>query len=874
MADYTYIDNFEWVVDLKMVLNPTQLDNYIKNTSTILFNPQKMSTAVLSTIINTNPDLLINIDDSVIDSDRTKIYNIIKRSMMKQNGGYYLINGLLKMQKILMKEEGELIKIVNHNFSSESIRRSLLTGTYDLDLVFKNINTNDRDIPENIKHIEKYIDISLKNYDDIYNIELIGEDQENIDYKQIIKDSVISTTTHQFIDLNKACIGSIDEIVNIVDEYFSITSFKTIPTKISEYINKYLAVYIADENGRKNFVLSLQNKNKYIFINATENPDLDKKAKILQGPEYPEITINKGVVYKPEAMISGFMTNNEKIINGRQLLLYTWVSIIIIQLKSFAMELIYSGVDNNIIMKLKNSYDSFFKYFQNAYAVYYGLTGGGSPYHVDDIGINFAEYTMRDTTFRRNIGESSEIIKTRNNRFNGINKIFFKKIFYSKVKYDLYTKRVNDIAVGGIILYNKNNNYMVIYKSIELLKDYYNYLLKNKKINIQYINEIQRKMESGIHRDEVQKILIEIRTVYQMISSADMLIKETMAKAAGSILAAYLNIILKKNYELITRLVMLDSVIDKISTSNNPDSKIYQKTLMEKSKLILDLLYTQFRIIFLTKVYQRFYKYMSNKVKMNTKTNEMPIKYLTIITSDINRIIEIWNKKLTTIKNQDLVNIYKKYALLRLSVDPTQIKEDKTKKNKTDVKDNKFILDDTTLKEIRSDNFWSKNGKMELALGGKLNILVPYVNSVGAHGLINIYALARDNKKISSWGSKCIISGQKITIDYLNKNLKDKGWIILGNSPTDVDNSNTWRCLILDGTINNIPSGDIRVFVYKLLMSEKFYNKNTNFTWPDTSNTKLKIMNYCNKVVNSIKYSYCYILVSRIALYNLISGHL
>ena len=239
MTDYTYLDNYEWIVDLNMLQNPSQLDGYLKDTSIKLFNPNK-SNLVTTSIVNKFPNLSIGIDNTLMNSDRVKIYEIIKKSTTLNSGGYYLINGLIKMQNRLLKEETDLINILDTKFSADSIKRNLLTETYDTTLVFKNVNTKDRDIPMNIKYITKFVDDTLENYDMIEN-ELLENDMfDSRNYKDIVKNSVISTTTFETIDLNKACIGSIDEIVEVVNEYFNNLSYNTLPPKINKYINSYI----------------------------------------------------------------------------------------------------------------------------------------------------------------------------------------------------------------------------------------------------------------------------------------------------------------------------------------------------------------------------------------------------------------------------------------------------------------------------------------------------------------------------------------------------------------------------------------------------------------------------------------------------------
>ena len=874
MTDYSYLNNFEWIINLDMLLKPEELDSYIEDTSIKLFNPDKninvKNINVTRRIIEKEPTLYTEINNQTTDSDRLKIYNLIRKSSSLKNGGYLLINGLNKLQKILMSEEKILVNILNNRISKESILGSIYSNTYNLDVVFKNI-------PKNLKYIKKYVEDYLETNNSINDVNLLGENNLDInEYNNMIKNSVLSIVSMPFIDLNKGCIGTINEIINIIDEYFRVNIFTKLPEKITEYVQKYISIYIKDKSRRDDFLDQI--KKKYFYLND-RNPDNKLNFFIdLQSP-YPlppnDIWEKQNKKISPEDIHRAH--NDPSIKNGIKLLAYQYILFIIINVREISKELLNNDVDKVIVKRLCDSYDALYKYFRNVYSNYFGLTGGNSPYQVDDGGLNSsAQYDMNNTVFRKHINESTKIVRYNNinNIFEGIEKDILGKILYSNIEKDAFSKRIYDISIGGIILYNIKNETSVIRNSIEIIVNYYIHLLNNKKINISYINEIQRKMHKGIHRSDVQKIIIEINSIYKMVINGDILIKKTLALAGASMLAAYLNIILKKNYEIIAHLISIESVINNITTSNNldniPYNKIYQRTLINKSKLLLDLLYTQYKILFFKRVYQPYYKYLSNKEKSRTNINELPIKYLDIFKKNIEKINTIWNKKLTVLSNQDLVNIYKNYALQRLS-NPINTNINKTKITTGKIQQEEVIINDKLRKEIMSDFYWKKDGKMYKALEGRTKILVPYVNGLGGHGLIDIYKLALDNKKTRSWSSDCIISGEKITVSYLNNYLKDKGWLIVANTPEDVDNSKKWRCLILDGSVNKIPTGQIRILVYNMIMNNKYYNSNTNFTWPDTSNTKLKIMHYCKNIVKSNKFSYCYILVSRKALYNLVS---
>ena len=893
MTDYNYLNKLEWIVNLDMLLKPDEIEAYIKNMSLALFSPNK-NTDVTKQILIKQPDLYTNINDKTIDSDRQHIYNLIRKSVTMKNGGYVLINGLIKIQNKLMDEEKDLVSILNKGLTKDSILGSIYTDTYNLNLLYKNIETDNRNIPKNINYIKRYINdyLEINNIED--DINFLGIDnKESINYNEIVENSVLSVASSPIVDLNKACIGTMDEIVDLVDEFFKVNKYNSLPAKIKKYINNYISIYIKDKNLREDFIL--QNIDKYYFINykqAEMVSDSSDKTRYISNvllynninyPKFSKIIQQKfgNTLPGPIQFYKIFFENEIVIRNGKQIFLYVYLLFVISMLKGIAQVLEKNNVNRNIVKRICDSYDSLYVYIRNAYSNYFGLTGGNSPYHVDDVGITEIRYDMSNTEFRKNIKESKILINwnEEKNEFNGINKEIMRKILYTPIDKDLYTKKINNIAIGGIILRDIDKNTSIIKASIEIINNYYKHLLNNKKINIAYINEIQRKMENGIHISEVQKILIEINSIYKMVINGDRLIKQTLAMAGASMLAAFLNILLKKNYEIIEYLINIESIIDNYIKSNNTvgnNSKIYQKTLLKKSKLLLDLLYTQYRIMFFEKIYEPYYKYLSNKEKLkgNKSSDELPMKYMTLFTNDINKITSIWNKKLTILDNQDLVNIYKRYAYNKLTNPNNKMSTNDIKVVKSVQSNQVTVMDDKLKKEIMSDFYWKKDGKMYKALGGKIKILVPYVNSYGGHGLIDIYQLAFDNKKTSSWSSKCLINGDKITVNYIENKLKDKGWIIVGNTVEDVDNSKMWRCLVLDGAINKIPTNEIRLFVYNLIMNNQYYIKNTGFTWPDTSNTKLKIMNYCSKIIKKSKYSFCYILVSRIALYNLVSANL
>ena len=222
MTDYSYLNNFEWIINLDMLLKPEELDSYIEDTSIKLFNPDKninvKNINVTRRIIEKEPTLYTEINNQTTDSDRLKIYNLIRKSSSLKNGGYLLINGLNKLQKILMSEEKILVNILNNRISKESILGSIYSNTYNLDVVFKNINTDERNIPKNLKYIKKYVEDYLETNNSINDVNLLGENNLDInEYNNMIKNSVLSIVSMPFIDLNKGCIGTINEIINIID---------------------------------------------------------------------------------------------------------------------------------------------------------------------------------------------------------------------------------------------------------------------------------------------------------------------------------------------------------------------------------------------------------------------------------------------------------------------------------------------------------------------------------------------------------------------------------------------------------------------------------------------------------------------------------
>ena len=97
MTDYNYLNKLEWIVNLDMLLKPDELDAYIKNTSITLFSPKKNIDVTKQMLIK-QPELYTDIDEKTIDADREYVYNLIRKSVSKNNGGgYLLINGLIKL---------------------------------------------------------------------------------------------------------------------------------------------------------------------------------------------------------------------------------------------------------------------------------------------------------------------------------------------------------------------------------------------------------------------------------------------------------------------------------------------------------------------------------------------------------------------------------------------------------------------------------------------------------------------------------------------------------------------------------------------------------------------------------------------------------
>ena len=453
MTDYNYLNKLEWIVNLDMLLKPEELDAYIKNTSIALFSPHK-NTDVTKQMLIKQPELYTDIDEKTIDADRQYIYNLIRKSVLKKNGGYLLINGLIKIQNKLIEEEKKLVNILNRNFSTDSILGSIFTNTYNLDLVYKNIETDDRNIPKNMKYIQKYICDYLEINDVEDEINILGENNlDTVDYNEIVKNSVLSVTSMPFVDFNKACIGTVDEIIDLIDEFYKVNKFNVLPSKLTEYVNKYLSIYIKNSDQRQNFPLQLNKKYYYInFKGIEENKKLstfDNQSEIFNNTIYPKfannilskVGVNTFVQGPPEKIYNSFV-EEQNIKNGPQILFYVETLLFIRILREMTKELEKNGVDNKIVKRICDSYDSLYKYFRNAYSNYFGLSGGNSPYHVDDVGIVAPQYEMENTIITKNVGESKSILlyNSSDGEFNGINREILKKILYTNVEKDLFTK--------------------------------------------------------------------------------------------------------------------------------------------------------------------------------------------------------------------------------------------------------------------------------------------------------------------------------------------------------------------------------------------------------------------------------------------------
>ena len=274
----------------------------------------------------------------------------------------------------------------------------------------------------------------------------MGEDNiDTTDYNEMVKNSVLSVTSMPFVDFNKASIGTIDEIIDIIDEFYKVDKFNAIPSKITEYIQKYLSIYIPNKNQRPDFIIQL--KTKYYYIN---NDDETNNRLILNQLIYPHFTKTTMAIVGVSGinLYKSFIDNTSSgpqmdITNRPQIFFYVQTLFFIRMLSEMTKELEKNDVNKKIIKRICDSYDSLYKYFRNAYSNYFGLSGGNSPYHVDDIGISTPQYDMDNTIITKNITESKTIINTNNNtnNFTGINKEILRKILYTNVEKDLFTKK-------------------------------------------------------------------------------------------------------------------------------------------------------------------------------------------------------------------------------------------------------------------------------------------------------------------------------------------------------------------------------------------------------------------------------------------------
>ena len=180
------------------------------------------------------------------------------------------------------------------------------------------------------------------------------------------------------------------------------------------------------------------------------------------------------------------------------------------------------------------------------------------------------------------------------------------------------------------------------------------------------------------------------------------------------------------------------------------------------------------------------------------------------------------------------------------------------------------ILGLSEAKLVEQTKFWE-------GIRNKLDgytIYIPFVDpsilEIGhQHGLFDAVGAAIDGeirKSVLFKANDHIVYGSRLDRKTISRRIRAKGYVLVGNSDADVKDPQTWRCMSMDNIDiyrKDFSAADLRRKVFDILASKSNYVVETGYIWPNTSETKEKVMNFCKLAFSTDDFTKCRLLISR-----------
>ncbi len=882
---HNYISNEEWIganklANFKMINVMTNIT--LNKYKPILLNINKN----IATVLGETPINMIN-NVHKNNSNRKKI-----QSILRDEDSSLIITEVIELRNKLEEQSENISNLITDHLDINdyaSFLKDLSAKTKKF--TFMNVDQVG-DVPKDLTSIQNFGDKVMKILPEIEGEEIINKIKVE---KEYIQYSISSGLCWKYVDLTKHAIGTLEDIMRLA--VMMLQNENKDITLDSINLRKIYEPYI-DEKDRNEFFDSIRLRgytvkgpgSNGIMIFSNELSASDTEVKTYE--DYTPSTQNIITLIQQAVIAAEEKVENNIVKTAREFLVVVIadlldqvrnnLTIFNDEFKNFQKRK-YDNKYNQIYKNISSNIKIFGSLIDNTINNFFGLNNRDiSAYGIDrgtpDIN-NPKPTSIGSRISVRVIGGQNKIkslsqLKVQNYPLIGtademINRLV--DMIGASPKLDIVDKK--PLAMGGFI-----QKEFIGRTSIKIVHDYFERLLKNKDINIKYIDQILERMRKGVHIKDLRNIRSKIDVRFKEIGKiSDPVSKALRAKTASQFIGNEYKRL--RNYEL-DNLLSLDMI--EATIRNNPNKLA---TMGKRISKLRDAAFTKFGHYQLK---SHAYKTIALGSYQQLIKND-PKKYPVEIVGQLHEVFNKMDDRLL----KDLSNKAEdKYDRLKDKLLDRIITKDISVLNSTFAaipsvitNKNEYISNINTIltardwKIIESKEYWEKVKKK---LDG-LTIYIPYVDisilELGhQHGLFDLINAAIEGKIRESYlVSKItdhIIPGSRLDRKTISRRVRAQGTVMVTNGEREIKDPRLWRNMI-KGDINDMKklgAADLRHKIFTIFSNKAAYIMNTPYLWPDNSYTKEKIILYCRMTFSTNNYYQCALLTSRNRVANKMLG--
>lgn len=771
---------------------------------------------------------LVSFNTTVNNENRKKINSLLRE-------GDIMIGELIETKEKLQKQKDNIDDILGEHLNIEEYVQFLKDSSIKTDkFIFTNIDGMVGTISKNI-----------------------GKVEDNVDY---IKYSIDSAMSWKYIDLTKHAIGTLDDLMAIAVELLineDVKNLKLNDVDKTGMIRKVFGIYIekrdeADFFNRltyEGFHIPRGDEDKKIIMfdeNITSNSALidsrsytksitNKINRAIEAAKSIEGGVKTGVAREFLIVIVDYLMGN----------VVDFVGKTVEEFDRF-QKIRYDNKYSKIVKNMMTNYEMFIKLIENVINKYFDLDN-------KDISAYGIGQATLDKNAKPSFVERGTAIRVVGgwDRIRGIDKFDDYVLSGSKgemvkklVKMFSYAPKIDIadnetiLAMGGFILKESIGK-----MSIKIVRDYFEKLIKNKEANLKYVDKILDGMRKGVHISDLKKMREKIENKIKEIGNvSERLPKVLRAKAAYKVL---MDDYMKIRTNEMDSLLSLDLIQSSIRNNPNKLDKLGKKMFRTRDEIIIKFGHYQLKSNAFKVLAYGIYKDL-----MRSNSRKYPDELFILLQDEFavadNRLMKEFQEKAKD-RYEDL---RKKLVSKNLDIKLPKINN----KNIVATKYDNHRLSYSKL--IETSEYWA-NVKRNL---GGLTIYIPYVSTfTNQHGLFDLL----DSAMLGKIGE--YIDGSKLDVKILSQNISKKGIIMVADNDSDVRDPRTWRCISTSeiNKMGQLSAADFRKKIFNIISSKMAYQNSASYLWPDSSNTKQKIMDYCRTAYGSNSYDRCIIISSR-----------